>query len=178
MKGRASKRSQKIFQDTELMIITIYFLQNQIPEGVRSTVSPSSLLQRLGPCHRTQCHNFKGVSAWNLTTNKLKLILEPSSFLDGHRDSLSARFRFRYRFTVKLLFSKRLAFCSMIWRHKKMKTPYSTLKKYHQMHRTSKWNTFSSPHLVNILTSCSLEKYKNKKNQKFDLKLSIPLSFH
>lgn len=38
-------------------------------------------------------------SAWNLINNKLNPFLEPSSSLDWHADSLSARFD---RFTVKL----------------------------------------------------------------------------
>lgn len=38
-------------------------------------------------------------SAWNLINKKLEVVSEPSSSLDGHADSLSAR---SYSFTVKL----------------------------------------------------------------------------
>jgi len=38
-------------------------------------------------------------AAWNLITEKLKLVSGPLSSLDGHTDGFSARF---YRFTVKL----------------------------------------------------------------------------
>lgn len=94
----SSKQRQKTLQNIKL-IITLYSHQKKtfkISEAEFHILASHKELVLATEPSVTILKELQ--SAWNLINNKLNPVSEPSSSLDWHTDSLSARF---YRFTVK-----------------------------------------------------------------------------
>lgn len=151
---RSSKQSQKNLQNIKL-IITVYSHQNKnlkISEAEFCILASHKDLVLATEPSVTILKELQ--SAWNLINNKLNPLSEPSSSLDWHADSLSARF---YRFTVKLCYFLSCLPSSAWWRDKKVKA-YCCIVELNTTKCTKQLrHTFSSCHFINrVVTNCSL----------------------